>query len=231
MATIGSTAFGFALQNGWNNAAMDITLLTGSSNATDTVGSNTRTFSPALGLTRSGSVVEEGPTPTGTNAFEANSDTSVGEVDVNIDTGGASKANLIQYVTGDGPLDVAPSNGSSIEVTDYGIDVQQAGIAELLRNGKANVGDVEYRILDSNNNVLGSKTENNSANFSVSAGALQADSDVTFNNNSGGQFSVAKVQVRIAGSNNLILSEPVSATVDDQGSITFTTLKVNLSLP
>jgi hypothetical protein len=231
MATIGSTAFGYALQNGWDNAAMDITLLTGSGSATDTVGSNTKTYSAALGLTRSGSVVEEGPTPTGTDAWEANSDTSVGEVDLDIDTGGASKVNLIQYVTGDGPLDVAPSNGSSIEVTDYGIDAQQAGIAEVLKDGKTNAGDVEYRILDSNSNVLASKTESTSANYSVSAGALQADSDVTFNNSSGGQWSVAEVQVRVAGSNNIIQSEAISATIDDQGSITFTTLRVNLSLP
>lgn len=221
MATIGATAFDKAVKEGWNTIDMEIDLP-----GVTTVNATTKSYTANHNLTQSGSTVVEGPTP----SWEADADDTVTEVDVSISTG-AGFSSLINYTTGDGPLDQSVGNGATITLTDYGIDMQQAGMAEILRDGNNSVG-VEVAILDSNDNDIDTVTDAASWNWTVSSSLMEADADVEFSND--GSWStndIAAVEVRISNSGNRILKESISASVSQGGSITFTTLEVSLTLP
>ena len=220
MPTISSIEFSNALTNGWDNKNMEISLPDGG-----TVGSNTKQYSPSLGLVRSGSQVLEGPQPT----WEADTDFTITEVDFALEIG-ADYTSMLKYTTGDGPLDQGAGNGSSISVTDYGITMFEPGAAEILLHGKTN-RDVRYRLLDGSDNQLASKSESTGPNFSVGAGLWQADSDLTFQNGGETSWTVGAIEVVVDGSGNRVLYDSISATVGAGGSITFSTLEISLTLP
>ena len=220
MPTISNTEFTAAVQNGWDNQNMEVALPGG-----DTTGPTAQQYTSPLGVTRSGSEVLEGPTP----SWQADNGFTIDEVDFALEIG-ADYTSFLKYTTGDGPLDQFAEKGASITVTDYGIDMQQPGMAEILLKGNNNL-TIAYRLLDGNDNVLASKTESGGPNWSVGSTLFQADSDLTFTNGSGGSWTVGGIEVLVNGSGNRILKESISTSVGDGGSITFTTLEVSLTLP
>jgi hypothetical protein len=154
---------------------------------------------------------------------------TLGALDVEVPDGAGGYFNLCRIDGGDLPASIGDAVDVTMTITASAgtIDWVRPGLAELVLYGEAN-RSVHYVILDSNNNILASQS---ASGWSFQGtDTFTQSADVTFDNNSGGSWSVDAIEVRV-GSNTgpAAMRDSVGASVANGGSITFTdvTLTVN----
>lgn len=226
MGTLNTGSMVQLMNNGWNDVQAQFELDV----STD---EGAQSYSPALGIAidpNDSTQVIDGPNPLWTVSIDGETLTTL---TIRVDpTNSGAFSKLGDWDNG-GTLSESVDKGAEITADLYGISFATAGLAELAKDGDDDVA-VNYEILNGSGTVLATKDETDAAfTFEDNAGLEGlAKADIEFSNGSGGSWNVEEFRVITQGGQNVVFSDTsISTTVADGSSITFTTAKVDLSLP
>ena len=171
---------------------------------------------------------------------ESNTDQSIGKLIVrvkNISTG--SMKSFLTFNDGNDSTGPFAENGATITVEqiDASTTGGPAGLLNLKRNGIAETmlvgtGSTTFDavIYDGGGTEL-DRITSISATYNQSTNTLAANNDLTFQNGSGGQWDVEEFQLEEQNTFNAFTKDAsLSSTVQDGGSITFTTAQTEINL-
>jgi len=238
MSTAHAAAFDAAIKDGLVNATEIAYHLSGTASDTKggftdsltTVGSNPSSQSSGISTvwSRSGSVITL-PSQT----FESNSKgQTANQFKIRVDHGVGRE----DYGTWNGGTGFNESfdNGKQITLSGPDVDCQRSGIAEALREGVNNLNGDVFLLDDTGSRIADTwaqktGTGDPSQSLNASSSNVGYGNDMTFSNNSGSSQLVGGIEVAWNFDQTLlVIADTFTAvTVEDGGSITFTTLRVD----
>jgi len=235
MGSINEAGFSAAINNGANNGDGQIEAFEGDNSTIATTGSNPETL-PASFFADP----QNGNFPRATRTlmtFEADEDGNISRVDVRIaDPSSPGLTRIMRLDENDTGTDFPASfqNGSDVTVNPGFIDAGSQGLAEALGTG---LGSYRYKLKSGSGGTFKTLTPTDGAHVPIgySGGGVpvvfEIGSNLTFNNASGSEWSdVQSIRVEDNSTGSLLFEDSsFSASVPDQGSITFTTLRLEVS--
>ena len=229
MGSIKDTAFDDAIVNGLANLGDYRALLREDDDSTfNSTGSNPKQQAASRWErdASDGSLVAATTTSWGT--WEAASSQNVGSLVVRIQNPAQTQYNDFLILDGGDAPTGTLSTGTDVDVAPGALECVNDGLAYQIVQG---IGNVDYVILDGSQTELDRISNQSNWSYDSANNRLEATSDVTFSNSSGGSWNVEELRVEPAGQSLTILSDTsVSATVADGGSITFTTIQLDITL-
>ena len=224
MADIVASEFNEAMNKGLSSSdtnGSEVELYADGPTSADTTGSNPKSFIFA----RNGSKIRAPLNQWGT--WELGSQQSLSEIRVRHDFTGTMER-FLTVDGGDFGTTTADNieTGADVSVTDGQLELNRAGIAVAMYQGVSNIA-FDAVILDGNSNELDRIT---GISVFYANEKLSADNDLTFSNNSGGQWSVEEFQIEEQSGNAYTIDTSVSANVADGGSITFTQAETTVDI-
>jgi hypothetical protein len=235
MGSINEAGFSTAINNGANNGDGEVEAFEDDNSSIVTVGSNPETLpSSFFGDPKNGNFPDAAKT---LMTFEADEDGNISRVDVRIaDPNAPGLTRIMRLDENDTNTDFPASfqNGSDVTVNPGYIDAGSQGLAEAIGTG---LGSYKYKLQDGSGTTFKTLTPTDSAHepITYNGGSVpvifEITSNLTFDNASGSSWStVEKIRVEDNSSGELLFQDSsFSTSVPDQGSITFTTLRLEVS--
>jgi hypothetical protein len=236
MGSINEAGFSAAIQNGANSGDGEIEAFEGDDSSIVTSSGNNPESLPSsfFGDPQNGNF----PRATRTlMTFEANQDGNISRVDVRItDPSSPGLTRIMRLDENDTGTDFPASfqSGSDVTVNPGYINAGSQGLAEALGTG---LGSYRYKLQNGSGTTLKTLTPTDGAHVPIgySGGGVpvvfEIGSNLTFDNTSGSEWSdVQSIRIEDNSTGSLLFEDSsFSASVPDQGSITFTTLRLEVS--
>jgi hypothetical protein len=236
MGSIDSTGFDISINSGASNGSYEIEYQTDTGGLFPAVNANPK----SEGSQFFGYNLTQGQFPAGAGAnfpdIVASADTSIGAVVVRINDPGGAKQRLYtvdQNTSGSGFPKTVPL-GAEVRTDQGFIDLGSVGLARAV---DLSLQSYKYELTDGSGTVYKTITPSDGAHVPIqyTGGSLpkqfEIGSNLQFSNNSGSEWSnVQQINVRDTNGGELLFSDSgFSAIVPDNGSVTFTTLRLEVN--